>query len=104
MKRQEEFYPATGYRYDGSGLLYNVSTLGYSWSDSPAGATSVTGSYLDFDSSSVNPEYGNHRSFGFPVRCVQFRNRRVQRLLAGFAEPQRNGASERGVNVIKGVE
>ena len=64
----------------------------------------VGGSYLYFYSSGVSPEYYDRRTYGFPVRCVQFRNRRVQRLLAGFAEPPRNGAPVGGVNVIKGVE
>ena len=66
-----QFYPASGYRNDGSGGLGNVGLLGYAWSSSPLSATSMNGSSLYFDSSAVGPEYYNSRSLGRPVRCVQ---------------------------------
>ena len=66
-----DFYPASGYRASDTGGLRNVDTRGYSWSNSPAGAPSVNGSYLDYSSSGVNPEISTHRAVGFPVRCVQ---------------------------------
>ena len=91
------FYPASGSRASDSGSLYGLGTHGYAWSNSPNSTTTVGGSYLGFSSDYVNPEYNYNRALGFPVRCVQFRNRREQRLLAGFAEPPRNGAPAGGV-------
>ena len=66
-----DFYPASGCRNSNSGGLTNVGTGGYAWSSSPNSASSVYGSNLNFSSSLVNPEGGNYRAYGFPVRCVQ---------------------------------
>ena len=66
-----DFYPASGYRGSGTGGLGNVGVNGYAWSSSPAGAASVYGSFLLFESRGVNPEHYDGRAFGFPVRCVQ---------------------------------
>ena len=65
------FFEASGYRGSYSGGLHYVGTCGYSWSSSPAGATSVVGSHLYFDSSNVYPECSNCRANGRPVRCVR---------------------------------
>ena len=65
------FFEASGNRLSGSGGLTNVGANGYAWSSSPAGATSVYGSFLVFFSSDVHPEGSGHRAYGFPVRCVQ---------------------------------
>ena len=97
-------YPASGWRNSNSGGVVNLGVHGSSWSSSPNTASGLGGAYLDFISSSMFPESSYHRAYGFPVRCVQFRNRRAQRPLADFAEPPRNGAPAGGVNVIKGVE
>ncbi len=66
-----DFYPASGYRYSHSGGLSNVGTYGYAWSSSPYSASSVRGSNLGFNGSSVSPENSVSRAGGFPVRCVQ---------------------------------
>ena len=93
-----DFYPASGYRLSGTGGLYSVGTEGYSWSSSPNLVSTPYGSGLRFHNSGMDPASNYHgRALGFPVRCVQFRNRREQRLLAGYAEPPRNGAPAGGV-------
>ena len=61
------FWPAAGYR-SSTGLLYNVESVGYSWSASPA---SSYGYYLEFLSGSVGPETYGGRASGLSVRCVQ---------------------------------
>ncbi len=66
-----DFYPASGFRYGGSGGLSNVGANGYAWSSAPYSASGVNGSYLSFDSSSVSPESNGSRAYAFPVRCVQ---------------------------------
>ena len=90
-------YPASGYRTGQSGTQYGVGEYGYAWSSSANSATYVYGSGIGFNSNAVTPELYDYRSLGFPVRCVQFRNRRAQRPLAGYAEPPRNSAPVGGV-------
>jgi uncharacterized protein (TIGR02145 family) len=62
------FLPAAGYRYDRSGALYFVGSVGYYWSSTWDNTTFSY--YLHFNSSIVRP--GNHytRAQGFSVRCV----------------------------------
>jgi len=65
------FWPAAGDRNGSgsfSGALYYVGSYGYYWSASPV---SSNGYYLNFNVGSVVPAYGNSRTFGFSVRCVQ---------------------------------
>jgi uncharacterized protein (TIGR02145 family) len=61
------FFPASGF-YNGSSLDYRGS-LGYYWSSSFYSATRAY--YLDFNSSSVNPQLYNYRRYGLTVRPVQ---------------------------------
>lgn len=60
------FFPAAGY-YDGTSLGYRGSR-GYYWSSTYDSATSAR--YLNFYSSSVNPQNIGGRRNGFPVRAV----------------------------------
>ena len=61
------FFPAAGF-YDGTSLG-NRGTLGYYWSSSYYSAASAY--YLNFNSSTVNPQNYNNRRDGFSVRAVQ---------------------------------
>ena len=63
------FFPASGWRNNTSGELYDVSAGCYHWTAGPASRT--YGRSLEFYSGYVNPLYGNDRSFGFAVRCTQ---------------------------------
>ena len=63
------FFPASGYRNASNGKFYAVGTNGYAWMSTPYNSTN--GYYLDFRSSTVYPNYTNHRSFGFPTRCIK---------------------------------
>ena len=67
---ETDFYPASGYRNRASGALTNVGSSGYSWSSSPTQSSTNAG-YLNFSASSVYPQDGNARAYGFPVRCVR---------------------------------
>ena len=96
--------PASGSRASSIGSLGEVGTRSSAWSNSPTAASAVNSTTLTFNSNAVTPEASDRRALGFPVRCVQFRNRREQRPLAGFAEPPRNGAPNGASRVIKGVE
>ena len=70
---------------------------GYTWSSAPNSASSVSGSYLYFNSSGVSPDNYSSRAAGFPVRCVQLCVSREQRPPADFAEAKKSGASNGGV-------
>jgi hypothetical protein len=61
------FFPASGYRY-GTGLS-SRGTGGFYWSASLL--SQAHGYRLSFDSTGVNPAYGNGRFGGFSVRAVQ---------------------------------
>ena len=67
---ETDFYPASGYRNRASGALTNVGSSRYSWSSSPTQSSTNAG-YLNFSASSVYPQDGNARAYGFPVRCVR---------------------------------
>ena len=66
---ETSWYPASGYRYVGSGAMYNERNYGYYWSASPYNTTN--GYNLNFNSTNANPQNNNQRGNGFPVRCVQ---------------------------------
>ncbi|MDE6499827.1 MAG: hypothetical protein K2K83_03875 [Rikenella sp.] len=48
--------------------MYNVGRGGYSWSSTVTGSH---GYFLDFYCDWINPNNSNHRSYGFPLRCLQ---------------------------------
>jgi uncharacterized protein (TIGR02145 family) len=60
------FFPAAG-NYDGTSLN-NRGSSGLYWSSSWVSATSAR--YLNFSSSSVSPQYGDGRRYGFSLRGV----------------------------------
>ena len=63
------WYPASGYRHASDGGLYAVGKFGNYWSASPYGNYAY---YLYFDGyGSVYPSSGNHRAYGYSVRCLQ---------------------------------
>lgn len=62
------FLPASGYRNDGNGLLYNQGTTGNYWS---IGSLSTSAYNLDFLSGSINPATSNYRGNGFALRCIK---------------------------------
>ncbi len=62
---------ASGNRNNTTGALNVVGTYGYSWSSSPAAASSTNASNLRFLASEMTPLNSNNRANGFPVRCVQ---------------------------------
>ena len=61
------FFPAAG-NYDGT-TLNNRGTNGNYWSSSYNSATLAY--YLNFYSSTVNPQSNGYRRYGFSVRAVQ---------------------------------
>ena len=61
------FFPASGYRYNSSGSLYDVGSYGHYWAASAY--SSYSGHRLYFYSSSWS-WYSNSRAFGYPVRAV----------------------------------
>ncbi|MGM9780164.1 MAG: fimbrillin family protein, partial [Prevotella sp.] len=64
-----DFWIAGGYRhYNNSGSLYDVGSRGYYWSAGPRSNT--YGCSLTFHSSSVGPQNGSYRAYGFSVRPV----------------------------------
>ena len=63
------WYPASGFRGDDDGSLYNVGDRGYYWSATPVGRSAY---YLDFNYyGSVYLSYNNYRASGLSVRCLQ---------------------------------
>jgi len=62
------FLPAAGNRdcYLGA-TLSNVGTMGHFWSSTVTGNNSH---FIYFTSGAVNASTGNHRAYGFPVRCI----------------------------------
>lgn len=63
------WYPGSGYRGVGSGVVGLEWSGGYYWSASPYSATLGYG--LGFNSGNVLPQGSSGRGNGFPVRCVQ---------------------------------
>ena len=64
--------PASGYRNYTSGALTSVGTEGDFWASSPGSAGNTAASRFLFSVSGVLPLATPFRSFGFPVRCVQY--------------------------------
>ncbi|WP_455590656.1 hypothetical protein [Bacteroides sp.] len=64
------WFPASGYRHHGTGVLNSVSSGGWLWSSSPDASGSTNGSNLNFNSTTINPRNNNNRAYGFVVRCV----------------------------------
>ena len=66
---QTIWYPASGYRSNDGGSLYNVGSGGNYWSASP----NFNGVYiLDFNyNGDVNPSLNYGRAYGYSVRCFQ---------------------------------
>ena len=67
----EAFYPAAGYRHGGNGQVYDVGYGCYAWSSAPFQASSQHGGFLNTYMGWVYPVSNAHRSYAFPVRCVQ---------------------------------
>ncbi|MDE5944583.1 MAG: hypothetical protein K2G93_03240 [Rikenella sp.] len=49
--------------------MYNVGNDGFSWASSVTTGTHAYNLYFDYDG--INPNYGNYRSNGLPLRCLQ---------------------------------
>jgi hypothetical protein len=63
------FFPASGYRYESYGSMYDVGSFGFVWLSS---AYSQDGAYnMFFFSSYVNPHVDRYRASGRSVRPVQ---------------------------------
>lgn len=62
-------FPAAGARASNTGLLFLVGSYGNYWTISPYDA--YNGYDFLLSSSNADPDYNDHRSYGFPVRCVQ---------------------------------
>ena len=62
------WYPASGYRYDSDGSLFNVGYGGFYWSASP---NILYFAYNLKFNGRVDPSYLNPRAFGLSVRCLQ---------------------------------
>ncbi len=60
--------PAPGDRAHGSGALWAVGNLGYSWSSAESGTNAH---YLGFHCSWLTPQNANNRARGLPLRCLQ---------------------------------
>lgn len=82
------YYPAAGWRNEGSGDLSGVGTRGLYWSSSSYAAGNVNAGFLDFTSGNVNPLNNGNRASALSVRCVQH----LRRESCFFAE---RGRAER---------
>lgn len=70
------FYPATGYRYGGSGASFDGLLLNFGyycclWSSSPANGNLPYAHYLYAYNEAVDPVASVMRAYAFPVRCVK---------------------------------
>lgn len=63
------WYPASGYRYGGSGSFNDVGSDGSCWSVSPDGELAYR--LYFYNNGCVNPAGTNHRALGHSVRCLQ---------------------------------
>ena len=84
------FFPACGSRYFITGSLNNVTTSGYYWVAGPYNRN--IGRYLDFRSDHVYPLGNTDRSYGFPVRSAEERERR--KVDVGRSEKMQIGCSD----------
>ena len=78
------YFPASGYRIYGSGLLNRVGFNGFSWSAVPGGTNS--GCAPTFSQTSMEPQNYYERSIGFSVRPVAEPKTRVTPRLPGSTE------------------
>ena len=65
------WYPASGYRNDYQGSLFNVGQEGCYWSCTPRESNSISAYSLYFDLNEVLPSNYDFRANGFSVRCVK---------------------------------
>jgi uncharacterized protein (TIGR02145 family) len=63
------WYPASGYRDDDDGALYDLGFLGYCWSVTPSSDRAYC-LYFGYDGY-VSPTSSRSRAGGFSVRCLQ---------------------------------
>ncbi len=64
------FYPAPGHRAGNFGAVWYAGRSGYSWSSTiPTGSTDA--SHLSFSYGGIGPNNSSHRTYGFPLRCLQ---------------------------------
>ena len=78
------YFPASGYRDNGSGLLGNVGPFGFYWSAVPF-ATDL-GCYMIFYQFGITLEYGVVRAYGYSVRPVAEPKTKVTPKLPGSTE------------------
>lgn len=68
------FFPASGYRKEGDGLLRYVGSRGYYWSGTSNrikdDSNYIYGGNWDFWSNYMGQDSGSSRSYGYSVRCV----------------------------------
>ncbi len=69
-KNKTIFFPASGFRSNTVGSLYNVGSHGYYWSAVPSDTSTGDGCSLYFSWGSVYPQGYNNRSWGFAARPV----------------------------------
>ena len=63
------FFPAAGFRYDGT--LHNQGVNGYYWSSTTANGGASVYVYL-FGATATNPDFTNNdKASGFSIRCVK---------------------------------
>ena len=70
------FFPASGLRLNGSGIIYFFSTKGWCWAAGPRNAN--MGRYLFFRSDIVSPLAGDYYSYGMSVRSAEERDKLVK--------------------------
>ena len=63
----KRFFPAAGYRHNGSGALSNVGSGGYVWSSC---VSRYDAGYLNFNGPNVYLQF-NSRGYGLSLRCVR---------------------------------
>ena len=63
------FFPVSGLRLNGSGIIYFFSMKGWCWAAGPRSAN--IGRYLFFTSDIVSPLAGDYYSYSFPVRSAE---------------------------------
>ena len=68
---QAIWYPASGCRSYGGGSLGSFGNGGYCWSASPYDYSRSAYGLSFLNNGYVDPSYGNHRAYGYSVRCLQ---------------------------------
>lgn len=94
-------FPMSGYRLRTDGSLRNVGSDGYVWLSSAVSQSSAY--YLDFDSSSVDPQDSSRRADGYSVRPVADEDIEVVEMLTIYLKyPDGTSAAEE-MTAPKGV-